>query len=102
MSAFPTAIYCQNLDGIPVGLILLQQPRETRIDKQWTVGVDLGDASTNVYIQKRPSVVEPLPLRPLHLKVTKSDVPTRFPTLIEYFIPETSSHQKNLCLSAMF
>jgi hypothetical protein len=88
LEQFPSVIQCRNVANQIVGLILPKQPDEIFPNAGWRVGVDFGTSFTNVYIG-RGTLVEPLPLETLHLKVTESPSDTRFPTLLDYFIPES-------------
>jgi hypothetical protein len=88
LEQYPTVIRCQDEANQPTGIILLKQPDEVTLNRSWKVGVDLGDAWTNIYIQRKQGVEEPFPLPNLLFKVTEGQLETRFPALFEYFIPE--------------
>ena len=84
---FPNCIHCLNDAQILIGIILLKQPGTTVLDREWTVGVDLGNKLTNIYV-KQDDNIAPLELKPLNLRVADSPFDTRFGTLFEYFVPE--------------
>jgi hypothetical protein len=87
LEQYPTAIYCQNETHQSIGIILLRQPEEFIPSGSWKVGVDFGTCYTNIYIN-RAGLIEPLPLENLLLKVTAGPLDTRFPVLLNYFLPE--------------
>jgi len=88
LEQYPTVIRCQDEANQPIGIILLKQPDEVMLNRSWKVGVDFGDAWTNIYIQRKQWVEEPFSLSNLLFKVTEGQLETRFPALFEYFIPE--------------
>ncbi|MEM9214908.1 MAG: hypothetical protein AAGD25_11245 [Cyanobacteria bacterium P01_F01_bin.150] len=85
---FPTVIECLDDANQLIGLILPKQPPEVFPKANWKVGVDFGTSFTNIYVG-RSGRAEPLELdEELHLKVTKSPLNNRFPTLLHFFVPE--------------
>jgi len=89
LEEYPSLIECKDIYKNTIGLILLATPEQINLNGEWVVGVDFGTSSTNIYVNKNDRVVERLALENLHCKVTDISIDTRFPTLFEFFIPES-------------
>lgn len=89
MSGFPSSIECTSETGEVIGLILPKQPPEVFPNAKWKVGVDFGTSFTNIYVGRNGKSAEPLIFdEELLVKVTNSLLDTRFPVLLDYFIPD--------------
>jgi|688.fasta_scaffold12770_8 hypothetical protein len=89
LEEFPSFIDCKDIHKNTIGLILLSTPQQINLDGRWVVGVDFGTSFTNIYVNKNNRVVERLGRENLHRKVTDVAIDTRFPSLFEFFIPES-------------
>lgn len=88
MEAFPSSVECLDSRNQVVGLILPEQPPALNPNATWKVGVDFGTSFTNIFVG-RSGKAEPLTFdEELLFKVTESPPDSRFPSLLEYFIPE--------------
>ncbi len=88
LQEMPTHVVCKDSYYRDIGLILLSTPPEINSRGTWRVGVDFGTSFTNVYVKGDNSGDFPLDInKNLQLNITESPIATRFPALIESFIP---------------
>lgn len=92
LDKMPTHVVCKDsrYPSTDLGLILLATPPEMNPRGIWRVGVDFGTSFTNVYVKAENSGDTALDINNnLQLNITESPLPTRIPTLLQSFIPET-------------
>lgn len=88
LQEMPTHVVCKDSYYKDIGLILLVTPPEINSRGIWRVGVDFGTSFTNVYVKGENSGDFPLEInKDLQLNITESPIATRYPALIESFIP---------------
>lgn len=92
-SEFPPYIECQKNShtGESLGLILLNVPERVTLGGSWTVGVDFGTSSSNVYINQDGNEnddAKRLVLESVNYAITKPITDDRKRALIEYFIDD--------------
>ena len=88
LDKMPSCAICKDSYHQDIGLILLATPPEISPKGTWRVGVDFGTSFTNIYVKSGNSDELSLNINEeLELNVTESPIATRYPALLESFIP---------------
>lgn len=89
LEKFPDYIICQDWEDNIIGLIIPNIRREIKLLYSWRVGIDFGIDFTNVAVIHENTNPFPLPINEQRIvfNITESPIATRFPSLLESFIP---------------
>lgn len=88
LNSMPSCAICKDSYYQDLGLILLATPPEINSKGTWRVGIDFGTSFSNIYVKSENSDEMSLNInQDFQLNITESPIATRFPALLESFIP---------------